>query len=259
MAGEGEILRQARETKGWSLGQAEEATKIRVRYLKALEEEQYSVLPGSTYTKGFLRTYARHLGLDPDAVIAQYKATTAGEVAPPPAAPLAPIATRPIWLRPAVAAIMAVLAVIAVIGIAHWSSPEGQTANQSYSPPPVPSTPKVESTQPAVPKPGQAQAQSSSPGTTSAVTAAEQQGLIAQLVFTQNCWLVVEADGQLVLQGTYAPGTTKELRANEKITLVTVGNAGGLTITLNGKTLPSLGESGEVKRNVVLTKDTVPK
>jgi len=60
----GSALREARERRGLSYSQVEEETKIRGRYLRALEDEDFGVLPGSTYTKGFLRAYADYLGLD---------------------------------------------------------------------------------------------------------------------------------------------------------------------------------------------------
>ena len=60
----GRSLREARERKRVSHSEVEQDTKIRSRYLRALEEEQFAVLPGPTYTKGFLRAYADYLGLD---------------------------------------------------------------------------------------------------------------------------------------------------------------------------------------------------
>ena len=60
----GSALREARERRGLSYSQVEEETKIRGRYIRALEDEDFGVLPGSTYTKGFLRAYADYLGLD---------------------------------------------------------------------------------------------------------------------------------------------------------------------------------------------------
>ena len=60
----GNSLREARERRGVDLAQAEVATKIRGKYLRALEDEQFSLLPAQTYVKGFLRTYAEYLGLD---------------------------------------------------------------------------------------------------------------------------------------------------------------------------------------------------
>ena len=60
----GTSLREARLRRGIDFAQAEIATKIRGKYLRALEEEQFEVLPAETYVKGFLRTYAEYLGLD---------------------------------------------------------------------------------------------------------------------------------------------------------------------------------------------------
>lgn len=69
----GETLRSTRETKGISLQQAEDDIKIRKKYLQALEEEDYDVIPGRVYAKGFLRNYANYLGLDPDEIMMEYK------------------------------------------------------------------------------------------------------------------------------------------------------------------------------------------
>jgi cytoskeleton protein RodZ len=60
----GNSLREARMRRGIDFAQAELATKIRGKYLRALEEEQFELLPAQTYVKGFLRTYAEYLGLD---------------------------------------------------------------------------------------------------------------------------------------------------------------------------------------------------
>jgi cytoskeletal protein RodZ len=68
-----ERLLSARERKGVDLYRAERDTKIRARYLAALEHGEYAELPGAVYTKGFLRNYALYLGLDPDEVISQWK------------------------------------------------------------------------------------------------------------------------------------------------------------------------------------------
>ncbi len=68
-----ERLLAARERKGVDLYRAERDTKIRVRYLAALERGDYRELPGNVYTKGFLRNYALYLGLDPDDVLLQWR------------------------------------------------------------------------------------------------------------------------------------------------------------------------------------------
>jgi cytoskeletal protein RodZ len=69
----GERLAAAREHKGVDLARAERDTKIRMRYLAALERGDYRDLPGAVYTKGFLRNYAQYLGLDPDDVLRQWR------------------------------------------------------------------------------------------------------------------------------------------------------------------------------------------
>jgi cytoskeletal protein RodZ len=68
-----ERLYAARERKGVDLYRAERDTKIRARYLGALERGDYNDLPGAVYTKGFLRNYALYLGLDPDEILAQWR------------------------------------------------------------------------------------------------------------------------------------------------------------------------------------------
>src|SRR5512144_2427282 len=67
-----ERLYAARERKGVDLYRAERDTKIRARYLGALERGDYKELPGAVYTKGFLRNYALYLGLDPEEVLGQW-------------------------------------------------------------------------------------------------------------------------------------------------------------------------------------------
>jgi len=68
----GELLREARESCGMTLQQASEITKVRTKYLEAIENGEFAVIPGEVYLKGFIRTYADCLGLDGAQVIAQY-------------------------------------------------------------------------------------------------------------------------------------------------------------------------------------------
>ena len=70
----GEALRSAREAQGKSLDDAAVATRIRSSYLEALEEERFGDLGGSVYAKGFLRSYAGYLGVDPAPLLEAYRA-----------------------------------------------------------------------------------------------------------------------------------------------------------------------------------------
>jgi cytoskeletal protein RodZ len=80
-----ERLYAARERKGVDLYRAERDTKIRARYLAALERGDYRELPGAVYTKGFLRNYALYLGLDPEEVLVQWRRERGDATSPNPA------------------------------------------------------------------------------------------------------------------------------------------------------------------------------
>jgi cytoskeleton protein RodZ len=68
----GESLHEARARRGIELSDVERATKIRVKYLRAMEEERWELLPGAAYARGFLRTYGGFLGLDGQALVEEY-------------------------------------------------------------------------------------------------------------------------------------------------------------------------------------------
>ena len=68
----GTSLREARERRRLDFAEAEQATKIRAKYLRALEDEQFDQLPAGTYVRGFLRAYAEYLGLDGDLYVDEY-------------------------------------------------------------------------------------------------------------------------------------------------------------------------------------------
>lgn len=86
----GQILREARENKDLTLDEVQAAIRINPRYLQALEEGDYAALPTPVHVRGFLRNYARYLGLDPDPLLARYEAGL-GRPRPQTVAPEAPI------------------------------------------------------------------------------------------------------------------------------------------------------------------------
>jgi cytoskeletal protein RodZ len=112
----GDVLREAREAKGVDLTRVERETKIRERYLSALERGEYRELPGSVYTKGFLRNYGAYLGLDSEYLIDLYRLETTTAVerprAPTPPRPLAARKSRAFVITPG-----AVVAAILTIGV----------------------------------------------------------------------------------------------------------------------------------------------
>jgi cytoskeleton protein RodZ len=81
----GTTLREARVRRNLTLQQVEEDTKIRVKYVQAMENEDFDVMPGATYVRGFLRTYSEYLALDPEVMVDEYRSrgVKTGEIQEP--------------------------------------------------------------------------------------------------------------------------------------------------------------------------------
>ncbi len=94
----GQWLREARETKDLSLAEAEATTRIRQKFLAALEAEEWDKLPGDVATLGFLRKYASYLGLDPQVAVERFRARSDRRATLPEVPPLPP--ERPVDYRP---------------------------------------------------------------------------------------------------------------------------------------------------------------
>ena len=123
--GIGATLRDTRNRRKVDLSEVEAAIKIRVRYLQAIENEEWDALPGGAYTRGFIRTYAFYLGLDGERLADDYRRSTA-----PPALERAPKRVEPVPMgagrnRPRIsgrvlvaAACLVLVAVLVGIGLA---------------------------------------------------------------------------------------------------------------------------------------------
>ena len=131
--GIGEALRNARTDRGIRLDAVEQSTKIRIKYLRAMEDDAWELLPAPAYARGFLRTYASFLGLDADALVREYgRYEQALEEAPPYAEPLRQPAVGPEGLRRRVggwgvagAVVALVLGGLIVLGITGGSDTGG--------------------------------------------------------------------------------------------------------------------------------------
>ncbi len=110
MARLGETLRAQREKKGITLEQAASDTRIREKFLKALEDSDYQTLPGTVYTKGFLRNYAEYLELDTEEMVVQFHQERDQPDVPRSFKPMSPIMRRSLIFTPAVFVPVIVLA-----------------------------------------------------------------------------------------------------------------------------------------------------
>jgi hypothetical protein len=125
----GNSLREARLRQGLEIPRVEGDTKIRGKYLRALEEEQFDVLPGDTYVKGFLRTYADYLGLDGQLYLDEYNSRFAAAEELPFAQTAAPRRRqrRRVESNLVVVALAAIVAVtvLVVVGLSGLGSDSG--------------------------------------------------------------------------------------------------------------------------------------
>jgi hypothetical protein len=132
----GSSLREARSRRGLELAQVERDTRIRARYLSALEEERFDVLPAPAYARGFLRTYAEYLGLDGQRFLDEYNvhfAPAEDPVAPPPT----PIPRRRLKGRHQ---LLLFLPVAAVLGLVAWQLAGSSGGNHRAAPAPAPAS-----------------------------------------------------------------------------------------------------------------------
>jgi cytoskeleton protein RodZ len=119
----GNSLREARLRQGFELPRVEADTKIRAKYLRALEEEHFEVLPGDTYVKGFLRTYAEYLGLDGQLYVDEYNSRFAREEEFPPmqsGSPRRRVPARPRMESNFVVVALAGIVAVTILVVVAW-------------------------------------------------------------------------------------------------------------------------------------------
>jgi len=232
----GELLRETRQGKGVSLAEVEKVTKIRQKYLEALEEGDYPRLPGEVFVKGFLRNYALYLGLDPGEVMALYK-EEGGEATVAPIQPVARPLSSPSWLTPDLFIAAAIFLLIGLFGV--WAYQQYFVPLAVATPTPSVSAVIAAIPQTATPTP------TAAPAPTPAPTPTPFQGVKVRFDVVQRTWLRVMVDGEVVFEGILDKGATRTWVGQERIA-VRCGNAGGVVITVNERREGPLGGSGQV-------------
>ena len=213
----GSSLREARIRQGLDFAEIEQATKIRAKYLRALEDEHFELLPAEPYVKGFLGTYAEYLGLDGKLYVDEFNSryATGEDDAPPVTRRPASRPRRRVESRLVVFALVVIAALAALVIAAFRSGPD---ENPSLSPPP-PATQTKKRERPTRKRPARPR--------------------IARLVLTATngaSWVEAHAGspaGRELFQGTIEPGQAKAMKARR--IWLNVGQPASLTWKLNGK------------------------
>lgn len=286
----GERLKKEREQRNLSLEDIAQATKISARNLRALEAEDFANLPGGVFNRGFVRAYARHLGVDEESLIKLYLDAT-GDVLPSraeqQAVPEASAEPSPSQgqepgsglslIRLAIGGVALAVIVLTVFWFLRHRTDDSATRGKTYA---QPSSGPRSSATPFEPKnpdaavaplgtsshqvvPQRVQA-TSADNTVITQAAAQSQmipgadgGIELNLHALDEVWLSAAIDGQPAREDTLFTNNRRTLRAREKIVLK-VGNAGSLEVTFNGKKMSSLGDDGQVRTLTFLPSGVEP-
>lgn len=225
----GTKLRQAREAKGAPLHEVEWATKIKGAYLEALEEENFRVIPGAVYVRGFLRTYANYLGIDPEPLIDEYNRAdeTAAEIISTRSA--VQTDTRPLVVTPAMIVGVALILLLAVFGLyvkTQFDRYQASLAATSQA------TPHATLLSPA---PSPLPVPTPSPSPTAKVITGVQ--LVVKVV-NGPAWIRVDVDGksspETDVGKVYQPGAVLTFNGTKTVRIIS-GRASNTTVNLNGQ------------------------
>jgi cytoskeletal protein RodZ len=227
----GDALAQARSQAGLTIAQVSETTCIRETIIRGIERDDFSACGGDFYARGHIRSIARMVGLDPDALIQEYDIThgaphaiTAADVFEPST----PIRLRerrtPNW------SVLMVLVLAVVLGYGVYKLVDHG----------APSRPLAAS------NPGTSHRHSASPSPAPSPTPAPRPPrLVIRLTAVQDCWVAFsKPSGRTLFQVDVLSGTSKIWRFKHAVTMQ-IGNPGGILLTVNGKALGHPGTFGQ--------------
>ena len=256
----GRILRSARERQGREVAEIAEELCLTGQYLRAIEEDDVKSLPGTFFYKNFVKQYAAIVGVKDAEIREGVEALTAvvdepvlpGTLGQTPVRPMDPIvadSNRSYFangrLGLSVAGLVVVL--LACSGFYAWWMRPKEVASANPRPLPVVVQPVSQN-----PPPAQTEAvQVTSAEETQTVDGINE--VVLNLAATEKTWLSITSEGKRLFSGFLEPSQTKTLTGVEAARM-TVGNAGGIEVRLNGKPIGPIGKSGQV-RVVVFTPD----
>jgi cytoskeleton protein RodZ len=277
----GTWLRRQREARGVGLREIADSTRISLRYLEALEDDRFDVLPALVFARGFLREYARVVGLDPDEVVNAYLLVAQGGALEEQAPPRAKRRFSSPWgYGLLLAAAMVVLLGVAVV-LSFWAERRAQergsalpsvvplaTATASTSPgaaagsaddlgeAPVP--PAAESSVPGPEAAGVGEAFSGAGEAASGAAVAAPAGesaavfaapLVVEIRFRDDCWVEARVDGRRRPGELRVGGESVLLEAEEWVEL-TLGNRVAAEVFANGRRVVMPASPGNVVRGL---------
>ncbi|MEW6542309.1 MAG: RodZ domain-containing protein [Nitrospirota bacterium] len=277
----GDFFKQVRETKGLTLDEVASKTRINPDFLRALEEGNFSKLPDQVFAKGFVRSYARSLGLDEEDAMRRFVESAGTFYEKQSELEQLRVrqeederrkkANRKVVIAAVAVALLALVLLLgreqAAVSPGRQSGEPEQTGKKlavPSRPAPAQPAPAPSETAPAV-APQTQGSQPSEPAASLPMTSAPNEpllglplegdasrdGLTLDIEALELSWVVVQVDGASPHEALLRPGERARWKAADRFTL-TLGNAGGVRVELNGKPVGPFGPSGKVARDIVI-------
>ncbi len=286
----GEYLKQARKKKRLSLEQITSQTRIQEHHLQALESEDFANLPAKVFAKGFVRSYAKALGLDEEEAIQCFLETSGTfyeQHQPEQPQPHVQVKLEAAHRQSINWNLVVVVLVVIAAGAVWYGLPKQEHTTIDLSEPeiassvettqepippasdpqesiapatpvdPAPTPPSSPISVPALPAPNPIKTPpiepippTSSPAPPAVETTTDASHTL-EIEATQLTWVVVQSDKQAPNEALLQPGQRKTWKANKQF-LLTLGNAAGVVIRLNGESQGPFGKPGQVVRNIRL-------
>jgi cytoskeletal protein RodZ len=224
----GNTLREARVRRNLTLQQVEEDIKIRVKYVQAMENEDWDVMPGVTYVKGFLRTYATYLGLDPEVIIGEFRS----RAMTPSAEHHEPFGGSSVIGKPhghrgrntiVIVAVVCLIALAAIYALGMMNGDGGEEPTTS------PSALGIDSPSPSA-------SASPEPQASGTAVPAWQKNLIKLEAVDGDCWMEVRRNnstGVVLFSGTLQKGDKKKFKGKD--IWMSLGAPANVTLEAAGK------------------------
>ena len=257
LASFGEELRREREIRGISLKEIADATKISKRFLEAIERNDHRTLPAPVFTRGFVREYARYVGLSCEEMVNRYNFAAAGDDRIEKSAqldrlvqPVLPVEREPPkkkGIPPAYARIdrnvyLLLILIAALTGVAWWAI-QHKRAEAELA--------RAEGARATAAENARRHTIVAAPVVVTPPAPKVEEPMRLVLELTDDCYLDLEVDGKTVMKDDYRLGTRDTLEAKDSFTFKRIGNASALILMLNDKQIPPLGRDGQVIKNRV--------
>ena len=266
----GEELRRERELREVTREHLADVTKVSVRQIEALETGRFDQLPARVFARGFVLSLARHLGLDAERTAAAFSHVHeewCAERAKSAASTLASSSDRIRLSRPrknvsinttalgvGVALVVAVLTGAAALLKSRAGEPAEEAvraAAPADAATPVPQALGLPPEVAAATVPLSADRPLVDPAVARSAGSSSEEGRTLTLTFSDDCWTEVSVDGRIVAAELFRKGTKRQFEGGRTYVL-TLGNAGGVTVDVDGAALGAVGQPGQVVRNFVI-------